>query len=297
MTSRLNAQRDSTIDCEASARQDRHIIPRPGSGAGIALRKGLESCDASPDVTVYFTTGGQTNPPGVTGSVAGAVLEWLTQAISVTVGDQPATVSLDGSAPTFVDGVDQLNIQLSQNTPSGAQPIVITIGGISEFEILYAIDVAASKSAAAIVVELFSRTRKKNREWSVLKGFKVTPAQAGSLPDPADAEAVAAILGGQEYLPYGYYSTNAVTRKALRAELALKLIPMIAATGRLRWRTDTASMDLHTAAWDPQLGESGPRPAPIPTHVVGDPAWFSHPKVRRAGSGNLWVTDWSQRRD
>jgi len=47
------------------------------------------------------------------------------------VGNQPATVTFDGSAPTFVDGVDQLNIQLSPNTPSGAQPVVITVGGVS----------------------------------------------------------------------------------------------------------------------------------------------------------------------
>jgi uncharacterized protein (TIGR03437 family) len=82
-------------------------------------------------VTIYFTGGGQTNPVGVTGSVTGAVLKWLTQPISVTIGNQATIVSFDGSAPTFVDGVDQLNIQFSTNTPSGAQPIVITIGGIS----------------------------------------------------------------------------------------------------------------------------------------------------------------------
>jgi uncharacterized protein (TIGR03437 family) len=82
-------------------------------------------------VTIYFTGGGQTNPAGVTGSVTGSVLKWLTQPITVTVGNQPATVGFDGSAPTFVDGVDQLNIQLSPNTPSGAQPIIISIGGFS----------------------------------------------------------------------------------------------------------------------------------------------------------------------
>jgi uncharacterized protein (TIGR03437 family) len=82
-------------------------------------------------VTIYFTGGGQTDPAGVTGSVTGLVLKWLTQAISVTVGGQPATVSFDGSAPTLVDGVDQLNIKLAANTPSGAQPVAITIGGIS----------------------------------------------------------------------------------------------------------------------------------------------------------------------
>ena len=82
-------------------------------------------------VTIYFTGGGQTNPAGVTGSVTGAILKWLTQSISVTVGSQPAMVSFDGSAPTLVDGVDQLNIQLSPSTPSGSQPIVITMGGLS----------------------------------------------------------------------------------------------------------------------------------------------------------------------
>lgn len=91
-------------------------------------------------VTIYFTGGGQTNPPGVTGSVT-AGLKWLTQSISVTVGNQPATVSFDGSAPTYVDGLDQLNIQLSPNTPSGAQAVVISIAGI------------ASPPSATIVVQ------------------------------------------------------------------------------------------------------------------------------------------------
>jgi uncharacterized protein (TIGR03437 family) len=82
-------------------------------------------------VTIYFTGGGQTNPAGVTGSVTGDVLKWLVQSVSVTVGGVPATVAFDGSAPTFVDGVGKLNIQLANNTPSGAQPLVIMVGGVS----------------------------------------------------------------------------------------------------------------------------------------------------------------------
>lgn len=81
-------------------------------------------------VTVYFTGGGQTNPPGVDGSVTGSVLKWLTGPVSVTVGGVAATVAFDGAAPTFVDGVGQLNIQLATNTPSGTQPLVVTVGGI-----------------------------------------------------------------------------------------------------------------------------------------------------------------------
>ena len=53
-------------------------------------------------VTIYFTGGGQTNLAGVTGSVTGSVPKWLAQPITVTVGNQPATVGFDGSAPRFV---------------------------------------------------------------------------------------------------------------------------------------------------------------------------------------------------
>ena len=83
-------------------------------------------------VTVYFTGGGQTNPAGVTGSITGSTLKWLTQGASVSVGSVAATVAFDGAAPTFVDGVLQLNIQLSGSTPSGnALPVVIKVGSVS----------------------------------------------------------------------------------------------------------------------------------------------------------------------
>jgi uncharacterized protein (TIGR03437 family) len=78
---------------------------------------------------VYFTGGGSTNPAGVTGSVTGLVVKKLTQTAAVTVADQPATVSFAGAAPTFLDGVGQLNIRLADNTPPGpAQPLILTIG-------------------------------------------------------------------------------------------------------------------------------------------------------------------------
>ena len=84
-------------------------------------------------VTLYFTGGGQTNPAGVTGSITGtSTLKWLTQNTTATVGGVAATVAFDGAAPTFVDGVLQLNIQLSASTPTGsALPVVIQVGSAS----------------------------------------------------------------------------------------------------------------------------------------------------------------------
>ena len=127
----------STAAQVASASPGAFTLNASGTGQVVAANQdGTLNGSGNPApkgsyVTVYFTGGGQTNPPGVTGSVTGTVLKWLTQGISVTVGGVPATVTFDGSAPALVDGVDQLNIQLSPNTPTGAQPIVISIGGIS----------------------------------------------------------------------------------------------------------------------------------------------------------------------
>lgn len=119
----------------ANASPGAFTIDSSGTGAVVAVNQdGTMNGAASPAakssyITIYFTGGGQTNPPGVTGSVTGTVLKWLTQPISVTVGGELATVSFDGAAPTLA--IDQLNIRLAPNTPSGAQPIVINVGGIS----------------------------------------------------------------------------------------------------------------------------------------------------------------------
>jgi len=80
---------------------------------------------------VYFTGGGQTNAAGVTGSVNSLVLKYLVQPVSATVGGQAAQITFAGAAPQYVDGLEQLNIRLSNNTPSGAQPIGISVGGNS----------------------------------------------------------------------------------------------------------------------------------------------------------------------
>jgi uncharacterized protein (TIGR03437 family) len=109
-----------------------------GTGQAIAanpdgsLNTPLTPADRGSFVTLYFTGGGQTNPPGVTGSVNGGALKRITQNVQATVGGVPAIVTFAGAAPGLVDGVMQLNVQLSPNTPAGAaQPVVVTVGGVS----------------------------------------------------------------------------------------------------------------------------------------------------------------------
>jgi superfamily II DNA or RNA helicase len=109
-----------------------------------------------------------------------------------------------------------------------------------DFEIVYVIESGASRSAGALVLELYSRSRKKNGEWTVLKDFRIPASQVSTLPDPVDVEALSAILGGQEYYMYSYGALSGGTaRKAIPFPLAQKLIPQLAATGRLTYRDGT----------------------------------------------------------
>lgn len=103
------------------------VINQDGSANGPS-----SPAQAGSSITLYFTGGGETNPPGVTGAISGAAVRRLTQSVSVTVGGQPATVIFAGAATGLMDGVCRLDIELAHDTPSGAsEPLVITVGGIS----------------------------------------------------------------------------------------------------------------------------------------------------------------------
>lgn len=119
-----------------------------------------------------------------------------------------------------------------------------------DFEVWYAIDVSSSKTAGTIVLDLLSRSKKKNGEWTVFKELRLAPGQSGSLPDATDREAMAAIFGGQEYFSMQYSSVYGSSRKSLPPVLALKLLPQLAATGRLAFRADSGAGKPQPAAWD-----------------------------------------------
>jgi len=171
--------------------------------------------------------------------------------------------------PAWQEHLTAIHHEIEQRKPPRAWP--------REFEILYVLDLAASRASGVIVIELCSRTRKKNGDWSGQKALKLTVEQSESLPDPVDVEIVAAMLGGQEYYSFYYqhYSGGSVTRKALPSALALKLIPAIAATGRLRLRAGEAgSKDLSELEWD-----------------AGEP-WRFRLDVRQ-GEGEQWTIEGS----
>jgi uncharacterized protein (TIGR03437 family) len=108
-----------------------------GSGQAVAINEdgsvngANNPAAAGSYVSVYFTGGGVTVPPGLIGSVDDMVVTTLAQMAktSATVGGVPGTVTYAGSAPGFVGGVNQMNLLLSTNTPAGNVPVMITIAG------------------------------------------------------------------------------------------------------------------------------------------------------------------------
>jgi uncharacterized protein (TIGR03437 family) len=113
-----------------------------GQGQG-AILNGDNSYNSSSNpaakgsvIQLFMTGEGALSPAAVTGSVtcsAGcatlAQIPVPVQKVAATINGQPATITFFGEASGDVSGVLQVDLIIPPNTPSGAVPIVISIGG------------------------------------------------------------------------------------------------------------------------------------------------------------------------
>ena len=84
-------------------------------------------------IVVFYATGaGQTNPPGVDGSVATTPFPVPTQNVSVTIAGVQANLLYKGAAPFEIAGLLQVNAVVPSGlTPSDTAALVLTIGNAS----------------------------------------------------------------------------------------------------------------------------------------------------------------------
>jgi uncharacterized protein (TIGR03437 family) len=86
-------------------------------------------------IALYGTGGGQTSPPGATGSVtpvptsASGLLK-IPGTVTATIGGQPATVQFAGAAPGLVTGVFQANVQIPSGIGTGTWPVTLSVNGV-----------------------------------------------------------------------------------------------------------------------------------------------------------------------
>lgn len=80
-------------------------------------------------VSLYGTGGGVLVTPPVDGQIAQGP-DNLALAVSATIGGVTANVTYSGAAPGSPYGIDQINVQIPAGLSAGAQPVVVTIGGV-----------------------------------------------------------------------------------------------------------------------------------------------------------------------
>jgi uncharacterized protein (TIGR03437 family) len=83
-------------------------------------------------ISLYLTGGGQTSPSGSDGAMTPLTQPFLMPVlpVSVTIGGKPATVQIAVAAPGAVAGLLQVNVLVPAGLAAGAQPVVVTIGGV-----------------------------------------------------------------------------------------------------------------------------------------------------------------------
>lgn len=108
-----------------------------GKGPGVVLNQDFSvnsAANPAPQgsiVLLYGTGEGQTNPPGLDGTLAGETLPKPVLPVAVTIDGQDAEVLYAGAAPGLVAGVLQVNVRLPGGIHSGAVPVVLRIGQAS----------------------------------------------------------------------------------------------------------------------------------------------------------------------
>jgi superfamily II DNA or RNA helicase len=125
-------------------------------------------------------------------------------------------------------------------------------------QILYVVDVAQTLQGQGITIGLYFRQRKKNGEWAKPKAAGLTPLEAAHLVDPDDREILSMLFGAgsgwthavvPEYEP-GYAR---LSRYYLIGALAERLLPMMAATGRMHLQPSAGDQ-----LWLPIALDAGP---------------------------------------
>ncbi len=87
-------------------------------------------------ISLFLTGGGLTSPGSVDGSVNPSTLmplkNWTqgSSVVTATIGGLPAVVQFAGAAPTLINGVVQVNLQVPVGVTGNSLPVVITIDGV-----------------------------------------------------------------------------------------------------------------------------------------------------------------------
>ena len=120
-------------------------------------------------------------------------------------------------------------------------------------QLLYVLDRDSTLGGNGIAIQVVGRQRKKSGEWGKPQPAPISADEIERLPDAADREIAALLLGAAEAPAYGQYYSSNFTRASFRltGPLVDKVLPMIGRSERLLLRTGGADKEaLTTLGWD-----------------------------------------------
>ena len=119
-------------------------------------------------------------------------------------------------------------------------------------QILYVVEAQPSVVSGSLVVSLCSRDLKLNGDYSKIARLDLRRTEIDNLPNASDREILSALAGGVQAfgLSYSHQHTSMPDSAGLVPALAARLVPLIAQTGRMWIRADTAERDHISLSWD-----------------------------------------------
>jgi uncharacterized protein (TIGR03437 family) len=106
-----------------------------GSGQVAAINQdgtlnSVKPIDGGKVIQLFGTGFGQLATPSQDGQLATAAVPTV-QTVTATVGGKTATVTYSGAAPTIVNGVQQINVQIPAGLAAGNAEVILQVGGVS----------------------------------------------------------------------------------------------------------------------------------------------------------------------
>ena len=119
-------------------------------------------------------------------------------------------------------------------------------------QLLYVVDVPATKNQGELILEVLYRERKMNGEWSRPKGQGISAKLVPKLPDAIDREILVALQGATHEWDsgYGYGSGASGSRFRLPHLLQSALLPKICHSGRCFLRLAPPALEPAPLEWD-----------------------------------------------
>ena len=143
------------------------------------------------------------------------------------------------------------NLKSLREEMASRSPSAPTAG--REQQIFYEIDVADSREAGRLVVQTSQRQRRASGQWGKLKPLKLRPGQADDLERDQDRR-ILAFLSGASPERTNWYAQQAESKSTayryrVPYELGVLILPMMCATGRVRF-LDQPSAAAEALEWD-----------------------------------------------